>query len=163
MEPKKTYKVFRYESEVRWESGRSGKMCSYGKPELRISSPPEFKGEAGFWTPEDLFVASVNACTMTTFLAYAQHRNLPLERYESEAEGVLENVEGNYRFTKITLHPHVELKSQEAVTLAREILEDAHKNCLITNSTTAKVEVFPQFRVSSAAPTGSARATEGAN
>lgn len=158
MEAKKTYKVFRYENEIRWESGRRGKLCSSGKPEVTFSSPPEFKGEPGLWTPEDLFVASVNMCTMTTFLAYAQHKNLPLAGYESEAEGVLEYVEGKYRFTKITLHPHVELKSEEAVTPAREILDDAHKNCLIANSTTAKVEVFPQFRVSLAAPTGSVRA-----
>ncbi len=154
MEAKKTYKVFRYETEVRWESSRSGKMCSAGKPELEISSPPEFKGEPGLWTPEDLFVASVNACTMTTFLAYAQYKNLPLAAYESEAEGVLENVEGKYRFTKITLRPHVVLKSEEAVPQAREILEDAHKGCLITNSMTTEVKLFPQFRVSSATSTG---------
>lgn len=155
MEIKKTHKVFRYESEVRWESSRRGKICSSGKPELKISSPPEFKGEAGFWTPEDMFVASVNACTMTTFVAYAQHKNVQLVGYESEAEGVLENVEGKYRITKVTLHPHVMLKSEEDVRQAREILEDAHRACFITNSTTAEVELFPQFRVSSAASPGS--------
>ncbi len=151
----KTYKIFRYETQVRWESGRSGEMCSAGKPDLKISSPPEFKGEPGFWTPEDLFVASVNACTMTTFLAYAQHKNLQLVGYASEAEGVLENVDGKYRFTTITLHPHVAVKSEEAIPQARAILEDAHKGCLITNSTTAEVKLFPQFHVSSATSTSS--------
>jgi organic hydroperoxide reductase OsmC/OhrA len=148
METKKAYKVFRYGSEVRWEVGRRGRACSSGKPELEISSPPEFKGDPGFWTPEDMFVAAVNACTMMTFLAYAQHKGLELVEYESEAEGVLENVEGKYRFTEITVRPHVVVKSPEALPQAREILDSAHKNCLVTNSTTAVVKIFPELRAS---------------
>ena len=146
METKKTYKVFRYGSEVRWGMGRRGSICSFGKPELEISSPPEFKGDPGFWTPEDLFVASVNACIMMTFLAYAQHKGLELAEYESEAEGVLENVEGKYRFTEVTVRPHVVVKSAEAVSQAREILNSAHRDCLVTNSTTAEVKIFPEVR-----------------
>jgi organic hydroperoxide reductase OsmC/OhrA len=145
METKKTYKVFRYGSEVRWEAGRRGEACSSGKPGLKISSPPEFKGDPGFWTPEDLFIASVNACTMMTFLAYAQHKGLELAQYESEAEGVLENVEGKYRFTEVTVRPHVIVKSADAVNQAREILDSAHRNCLVSNSTTAEVKMFPQI------------------
>jgi len=146
MEVKKAYKVFRYGSEVRWRASRRGSVCASGKPELEISSPPEFKGDPGFWTPEDLFVASVNACIMMTFLAYAQHKGLELAEYESEAEGVLENVEGKYRFTEITVRPHVVVKSGEAVSLAREIMDSAHRNCLVTNSTTAEVKIFPEVR-----------------
>ena len=146
METKKAYKVFRYGSEVRWEARRRGRACSSGKAELEISSPPEFKGDPGFWTPEDLFVASVNACTMMTFLAYAQHKGLELVEYESEAEGVLENVEGKYRFTEVTVRPHVVVKSAEAVSQAREILASAHRDCLVTNSTTAEVKIFPEVR-----------------
>ena len=147
MKAKTVYKAFWYESEVRWESSRRGKICSSGKPEVKISSPPEFKGEAGIWTPEDLFLSSVNACTMSTFLAYAQHKNLPLVAYESEAEGLVERVEGKYRFTKIVLNPHIDVESEEAIPQAREILDNAHRDCLITNSTTAEVEIFPQIRV----------------
>lgn len=158
MKAKTTYKTFWYESEVRWEANRRGKICSTDKPEVKISSPPAFKGEAGMWTPEDLFVASVNACTMTTFLAYAHHKNLPLVGYESDAEGLLEHVEGKYRFTKIVLHPHIEVKSEDAIPQARQILEDAHKDCLITNSTTAEVELFPLIRASTAVPVASAAA-----
>lgn len=146
METKKVYKVFRYGSEVCWGAGRRGRVCSSGKPEFEISSPPEFKGDPGFWTPEDLFVAAINACIMMTFLAYAQHKGLELAEYESEAEGVLENVEGKLRFTEITVRPHVVVKSGEAVSLAREIMDTAHRNCFVTNSTTAEVKIFPEVR-----------------
>jgi organic hydroperoxide reductase OsmC/OhrA len=147
MEPKRTYKVFRFESEVRWKSGRRGEICSSGKPSLEVSSPPEFKGEAGFWSPEDMFIASVNVCTLMTFVAYALHKGLEIVSYESDAEGVLENVEGKYRFTEVILHPHVVVKSPADVEAAREILDSAHKNCLITNSITTAVKTFPDIRV----------------
>ena len=147
MEAKKAYKVFHYESEVRWRSGRRGIACSSGKPDLEISSPPEFKGEAGFWTPEDMFVASINLCTMLTFLAFAERKGLEFVSYESQAEGTLEAVEGKYRFTEVALRPHLVLKAQEHAERARKILEDAHAHCFIANSTSATMKLFPQFRV----------------
>lgn len=147
MEPKKAYKVFRYQTNVLWKSGRRAVVSSAGKPDIEVSSPPEFRGEAGFWTPEDMFVASVNLCTLMTFLAYAQHKGLELVGYESAAEGVLENVEGKYRFTEVVLHPHVTVRSQEDIARARDILDSAHKGCLVSNSTTAAVKVLPDFRV----------------
>jgi organic hydroperoxide reductase OsmC/OhrA len=147
MEPKRSYKVFRYESEVHWQSGRRAVICSSGKPDFSVSSPPEFKGEAGLWTPEDMFVASVNVCTLMTFVAFAQHKGLDFVGYESDAEGVLENVDGRYKFTEITLHPHICLKSDEDIERAKEVMESAHTGCFITNSISTTVKVFPQFRV----------------
>jgi peroxiredoxin-like protein len=151
MEPKKTYRVFRYETDVRWKSGRRAALCSPGKPNLEASSPPEFKGEAGLWTPEDLFVASVNLCTLMTFAAFAERKGLEFADYECAAEGVLEFVDSKYRFTEIILHPHVSVKSQADVEPAREILDAAHRNCLVSNSITATVKIFPDIRVVTAA------------
>jgi peroxiredoxin-like protein len=147
MEAKRAYKVFRYESDVRWEAGRRGVVRSSGKPELHVSSPPEFKGDPGIWTPEDLFVAAVNVCTLMTFVATAQYKGLELLGYESTAEGVLENVEGKYRFTQINLRPQVTVKSQSDVERAREIVDSAHANCFITNSIAVAVRISPEFRV----------------
>jgi organic hydroperoxide reductase OsmC/OhrA len=151
MENKKSYKVFRFESDVAWTQEKDCTVCAPGKPEIQLSSPPEFKGRAGVWTPEDMFVASINVCTLMTFLAYARHKNLGLAGYESSAEGVLEYSNGKYRFTEVTIHPHVTVKSQEEVELAQVILRDAHENCLISNSIVAQVKLSPDFRVAAAA------------
>jgi organic hydroperoxide reductase OsmC/OhrA len=64
---------------------------------------------------------------------------------------VLENVEGKYRFTEVILHPHVTVKSQEDIERAREIMESAHKSCLVTNSISSAVKIFPDIRVAPAA------------
>jgi len=151
MEVKKTYKVFRYQTDVYWKSGRRAIISSEGKADLETSSPPEFKGDPGFWTPEDMFVAAVNLCTLMTFVAFAQRKELDFVSYESAAEGLLEFVEGRYRFTEVILHPHLVLKSESDIGRARQILDDAHKGCLVTNSLTASVKVFPEIRVAPAA------------
>ncbi len=147
MEPKRAYKVFRYQNEVRWKAGRRGTASGSGKPDLEVSSPPEFKGEAGFWTPEDLFLASINTCVMLTFVAFAQSKGLEFLEYQSRAEGMLENVEGKYRFTEVSLHPRLRLKSTEDAERARKILDDAEANCLVSNSVTSTVKLFPDFRL----------------
>ena len=151
MDNKKGYKVFRFESDVVWTQDKECTVSATGKPEIQLSSPPEFKGLAGVWTPEDMFVASVNVCTLMTFVAYAKHKNLSLAGYESSVDGVLEYSNGKYRFTEIAVHPHVTVNKQEDVALAQQILQDAHDNCLISNSIIAQVKIFPDFHVAATA------------
>jgi organic hydroperoxide reductase OsmC/OhrA len=139
-------KSFAYRVEINWLENRAGKVRSEGKPSFRVASPPEFKGEAGVWSPEDLFVAAVNACTMTTFIAFATRLQLPLRSYESSGEGLLEFVDGRYKFTKVILRPVIEVGGKEFVPQAEKILHDAHHNCLIANSIQAEVVVEPIIR-----------------
>jgi organic hydroperoxide reductase OsmC/OhrA len=148
METKKSYKVFKYRAEVRWASGRRGEATAEGRPPLAVSSPPEFKGEPGMWTPEELFLASLNACTLQTFLAYAHHKGLAFSSYACSAEGTLSSVEGKYRFTEITLRPILTVASTADTERARQILGDAHRDCFISNSITATVNLVPEVRVS---------------
>lgn len=143
--PKRRYKSFTYHTGLNWVENRAAMLSSEEKPTFRVASPPEFKGEAGVWTPEDLFVAAVDSCTFTTFMAFALHRKLPLVSYESRAEGLLEFAEGQYQFTRVELRPKIQVAFPEAIETAREILEDAHKGCLVANSIKTKVVIVPEI------------------
>jgi len=145
--PTLKHKSFMYRTFLSWVDKRQGDVASEGKPTLRVSSPPEFKGEPGLWTPEDLFVAAVETCTMTTFLAFAQRLNLPFVSYSSTGEGTLEFVDGGYQFAKIILRPVVKVASALAVEQVKQTLEDAHKSCLISNSIKAAVTLEPTITV----------------
>ena len=150
METKRTYRVFRFRSNTTWKSGRMGVISASGKPDLATSSPPEFGGRPEYWSPEDLFVATVNACLMQTFAAYAVRSNLGLVSYESEIEGVLERAEGRYRFTEFTVRPVLVLRTAADVERARTLLESAESSCLISESVRANVRLIPEFRVAAA-------------
>jgi organic hydroperoxide reductase OsmC/OhrA len=145
MEAKKAYKSFRYPSHLVWTGGRRGRAAAPGKPDLEIGSPPEFRGEEGVWSPEQLLVSSLNTCLMLTFFSLAERRGVELVAYESSAEGLLENVDGRYRITTVTVRPKVTLKSQAGLEAAREIMGKVEEHCFISNSVTAKVDLQPKF------------------
>ncbi|MBK9306981.1 MAG: OsmC family protein [Nitrospira sp.] len=136
-------KVYMYQTAVKWTEQRKGLMSCAGKPEVQVATPPEFKGHEGIWSPEDLFVASANICLMTTFLAVAERAGLAFSAYESTAEGRLELVEGKFQFTAITIRPSITLKSGEDAAKAKELIEKAERNCLISNSMNATVTLEP--------------------
>jgi len=136
-------KVYLYQTAVKWTEQRKGVITCAGKPDVQVATPPEFKGHDGIWSPEDLFVASANVCLMTTFLAVAERAGLAFSAYESTAEGRLELVEGKFQFTTITIRPSITLNSGEDAGKAKELIEKAERNCLISNSMKATVTLEP--------------------
>lgn len=144
------HKHFEYETNVRWTGGRKGTIRAPERPQLTFASPPEFGGESGMWTPEDFFVAAVNTCTMTTFLALAEREGLQVEAYECDASGVLDYVEG-YQFTRVALRPRIEIIDESQMDLAMRLIEKAHDRCLIAKSIQADVLLEPAIRVAETA------------
>ena len=134
-------KVYTYHTSVKWTEQRKGIITCSGKPDVQVATPPEFKGHDGIWSPEDLFVASANICLMTTFLAVAERAGLAFASYESAAEGRLELVDGKFQFTEITLKPTITLKAGADAAKAKELIEKAETNCLISNSMKTKVHL----------------------
>lgn len=139
-------KVYTYRTTVKWTEQRKGVISSTGKPDVQVATPPEFKGHEGIWSPEDLFVASVNVCVMATFLALAERASLSFSSYESEAEGRLEVAEGKLQFTAITIKPTIILKTGSDAAKAKELIEKAEATCLISNSIKATVSLEPAIR-----------------
>jgi len=141
------YKSFRYKANTSWSSARRGTLAAAGRPNIVVGSPPEFKGAGDVWAPEELLVGSLNTCIMLTFLTLAQARGLTPVGYESEAEGLLENVEGKYRITEITVRPRVVLANDSEVELARKTMHGVEAHCFISNSISSKVKLTAEFVV----------------
>jgi len=140
-----TPKSFAYSTSVDHVEGRSADLRAEGKPVLRVSSPVEFKGQGGLWTPEDLFVAAVEVCLMLTFVGIAEKRGLRFASYSSRAEGRLEWQDGSYRFTRVIVTPAISLFDEQSIKLAGEIIQRAHDTCLIANSLNCEVIVRPNL------------------
>jgi peroxiredoxin-like protein len=156
-QPKVKHKSFSYTTSLTWIEGKIGTLASEGKPLVQVSSPPEFKGNAGVWTPEDLFVGAVEMCQMLTFLALAQKQQLSLVSYKSSAKGTLEFVDGQYRFTHIIIPPTVIVEKSAPEIDIQTLMREAHKRCLISNSITAVVEVNPTVITGKLARAGDTR------
>jgi organic hydroperoxide reductase OsmC/OhrA len=148
------FRTFEYATGLTWTEEKKGTLVSAGKRAIEIASPPEFKGHAGFWTPEDMFVGSIEMCQMLTFLALAQKQKLPLVAYRSVATGTLEFIEGQYRFTRVIITPAITVEEPGTEAGVRALLEDAHKRCLVANSIRTIVEVRPTVVVQEAVSPG---------
>ena len=144
-------KSYFYRTQIEWGKRRRGQVQVPGLPALAVSTPPEFNGEAGFWTPEHLFVASAEACLMATFVGIAEKSRLAVAGYRSSARGKLEFIDGGLRFTEILISPVVELEKAGDRELAERVLAKAAKSCLIANSMAVEMKVEPEFAVRAAA------------
>lgn len=125
-------KVYTYRTKVKWTEQKKGTITCEGKPDIQVATPPEFKGHEGIWSPEDLYVASANMCLMTTFLAVAERAGLAFTAFESEAEGRLELVDGKFQVTTIVLRPTITLAPGADSVKAKDLIEKAEANCLIS-------------------------------
>jgi organic hydroperoxide reductase OsmC/OhrA len=112
-----------------------------------VSKPPEFKGEQGLWSPEEMFVASVEACHMATFLTFAARKQIPVLAYKSHSNGVLEYIDGDYRFTRIVIFPTITVSKAAVEGTVHALLREAEKRCLVANSIASIVEVNPTIMV----------------
>lgn len=147
MEIKIKPKTFHYGIGVRWSGEKRGVLAAAGKPELEVASPPEFRGHPGIWSPEDLLVAAVNACTMTTFLSAAARRGLQIVSYESDATGTLEMADGLFRFTRVVLEPRIVVATPDDREPALAAFREAEAGCLIAHSIRATIEAAPEISV----------------
>ncbi|HVZ20076.1 MAG TPA: OsmC family protein [Vicinamibacterales bacterium] len=116
-------------------------LDSAGLPSLATTTPPEFDGPEGRWSPETLLVASVADCLVLTVRGVARASRLTLTAVSCEVRGTLDRVGGLLQFT--AFEATVRVQAPEGVDLqhAARVLEKAERTCLITNSLKAPLSL----------------------
>jgi organic hydroperoxide reductase OsmC/OhrA len=138
--------IFYYETEVEWKNEKEGQITGGSLPAVPVGAPPEFRGGEGNWSPEHLFVASLNTCYMLTFLAIAENSNVPLVSFSSTAKGKLEKVPGSsYQITEMVIKPRVVIASANDLGRVPRIVEKAKENCFVSNSIKSTIKIEPEI------------------
>ena len=132
-----------YHATAQWHQLDRGFVeLEHGAPRIvNFSAPPEFGGEAGFWTPEHFLLAAVSSCFVATFRSVATASKLDFQGIEVATDGVIERDSGGFRFTKITLKPIVIIFAEPERERAQRLLEKTEKLCLVTRSLSCAVEL----------------------
>ena len=138
-----------YDVSLTWNADRKGTINSdVLDTSIEVATPPEFpKGMAGIWSPEHLFVAAINSCLMTTFLAIAENSRLVYNNFESKAIGKLELVDGKYLMSEVVLKHVVILSNEDDREKALKVLHKSEAACLISNSVKSKIILEPEVKV----------------
>ena len=131
---------YEYKTSLKWTEGKKGILSSKGKPDLEIACPPEFGGHPNIWTSEDIFLASVEACTMTTFIHIANITDIKLLSYESKSIGIVNVNNNSYIFESIKINMKIKVETERDKKKVERILKHIKKTCLISNSIKTSVE-----------------------
>ncbi|CAM4350886.1 OsmC family protein [Gillisia limnaea] len=141
--------IHEYTVNLKWKSDRKGEISSPELPTtIEVATPPDFpNGMPDIWSPEHLFVAAVNTCLMTTFLAIAENSNLEFISFKCKSVGVLDKIDGKFQVSKITLKPELIIPEGTNEERAQRILEKSEQHCLISNSIKTNIILEPKIIV----------------
>ncbi|MFH1784542.1 MAG: OsmC family protein [bacterium] len=146
MTEEKTQKYF-YKVKLKWKEAKTGVVSSGDRPDIQVSAPVEFDGQQGLWTAQNLLVASVVSCFMTTFVFQAKKHGLEFSSLDIAAQGLLEKVEDTFMISKIELIPHLVIYSLVDKDKAEKVLQRADQFCLISNSIKSKIFLIPDVEI----------------
>lgn len=143
---------FHFESSARLLNGRNGVVTGQGiEPAISFSAPPEFKGQAGVWTPEHFLTSAVATCFLNTFQAIAEFSKFEAQGLEVSVEGQVEKAEGGFRFTHIFVRPLLTLNAESDRERGMRLLEKAERACLVSRSLQSEIHLEPKIVVGAAA------------
>jgi organic hydroperoxide reductase OsmC/OhrA len=152
----------RFECRLVWTGAAKGPTADYdtysreyridfeGKPSLRGTSAPAFRGDPALHNPEDLLVAALSGCHCLSYLALCARAGIHVVAYEDEVFGRMERVDGVVRFTDVLLKPKVSIAPGSDAEKGRALHERAHAICFIANS--VNFPVRHEATVTAAAP-----------
>lgn len=130
----KTYKSYRRDHVI---------SCA-GKPAIRGSSDPSFRGDNTRHNPEEFLVASLSSCHMLSYLHLCAVNNINVLEYRDRAEGVMqENPDGSGEFVHVILKPQVLIQEGGDLEKAADLHHKAHSLCFIARSVNFPVNVTP--------------------
>jgi len=143
----KKYKSHRFHCGLKWTGEKSWDVLGESKPVVKGGPPAAFGGSGEEWSPEELFLASINTCHLSSFVAYSTRKGFEYVSYESGIEGLLEHDGTGFRYTKVVIRPKLVVKSEEDIETGVQYIKRAHTICFISNSVNAEVIVEPEITV----------------
>ena len=145
MENEHTYRVVAW-----WASGKTGLVKSDSAPNaIHFTTPTQFGGMEGRWSPEDLLLSAVASCFTSTFRALAEHSSFHFADLEVEVQGCVNKSESGYMFSEIVIRPTVKISTDEDRMRAERLMEKAKRLCLVSRALAVSQTFEPRVQAPS--------------
>jgi peroxiredoxin-like protein len=134
-------------------------LTAAGLAVLQSAPPAEFDGPGDRWSPETLLVGAVADCFILTFRAVAKASRVSWMLLDCDVTGTVDREERVTQFTHLDITAHLVIPAGEDADRARQALEKAERNCLISRSLKASIALDLTVEVAEPAPvpTGNGR------
>lgn len=148
-------KEHRYNQRLTWTGAAGGPTRSYdsyardftveieGKPALKGTADPQFRGDPHVHNPEDLLLAAIAGCHMLTYLSWAARKGVAVTAYADAPTATMTLEGGRGQFTRALLKPTVTVAPGSDLALAESLHEAAHRDCFVARSVNFPVEYQP--------------------
>ena len=123
-------------------------VAGEGLSPLSTTTPPQFGGPPGQWSPETLLVGAVADCFALTFRGIARRVNAVWTSMHCQVIGTLDRKDGVTQFTNFAFDVTVTVPRDVDEKPIREVAVKAERGCLITNSMKATVDLNTRITVS---------------
>ena len=138
---KKSQRTIDFYAGVTWRGEKFGEVFAGKEKQSRglMNPPPVFGGIEGSFNAEEMLLASLALCKMSTFLHFVRENEIELVWFENDVKGTLTKGRNGFAFThfvvdtKITVGKGNREKAEEATKLAERF-------CLISNSLNGEME-----------------------
>ncbi|PKW12551.1 OsmC family protein [Saccharopolyspora spinosa] len=147
-----------YRAAVTWTGNTCDGTASYrgfsrahvvdidGKPPLKGSADPTFRGDPELHKPEDLLVTALSECHMLWYLALCSTSGVVVTAYQDDARGdMVEDPDTGGHFTEVVLRPQVTIADAAMLPMAEKLHEQAHSMCFIANSVNFPIRHEPEI------------------
>jgi organic hydroperoxide reductase OsmC/OhrA len=131
----------------RYEVALSGKdmggvLTAAGRPAIAGGPPSQLGGRDDWWSPEDLLLAALSLCLVSTFQVFAAGRQLRVISYGSRVKGTLDRTPEGLRFTAIVIEVDLVVPVGEKER-AEGLLASAKEHCIVANGLSTPVDLRP--------------------
>ncbi len=144
-----------YETHLEWSGSTGDGYRAYsrthvvtpqGAAALTLSADPSFRGDPTLANPEQLLLAAASSCQFLSFAALAARARIDVVGYTDYASAIMPDDMNPIRITEITLRPTIEVRGATEDDVL-PLIHEAHEQCFIANSITARISIEPTIRV----------------
>ena len=125
---------FEVNASANFEVGATWTAQTNSLAPLTCSIPPDFGGPGGGYTPEDLFALSVLNCMIAMFKIFCEKMKLKFEKVKGKAVVTMNQDPGINQISMTEIDITIDVTGADQPEKARQVLEQAIKNCPISNS-----------------------------
>jgi len=130
-----------FKSKVRWDGATGGEAYVKSFPPLRFDTSKEYGGPGGRDVcPDELFLTSIAACTLTTFLYFKSKLSLDLRDLVIDAHSQVKLTREGYRIAEVRLAMSLKVAKGQA-EVAKRCVELVSKYCHIKRSVEPSIPV----------------------
>jgi len=132
---KKLPRTMEFQAGIKWRNSKFGEVFVGEEKQSRglVNPAPVFGGYEGTYSAEDMLLAALASCQLSSFLFFVDANGINLISYENNVTGILTKGQDGFSYTHFKIDINVVVASGHTEK-AEKAIELSKRFCIISNS-----------------------------